>query len=331
MCYVGTAAAQVPEPNNAAPALATAAQSQALPTALPLRYPDYRLQPRRIADGIWVLEGAVDDFSVRNGCNIINTALLTSPDATVSWVINTGPSRLYGEQQRKAFAALGTAKLEKILNLNLHPDYFFGNQAWADLPSFALAGSIAGMQAEGASYADNMYRLCTNWMQGTEMQPAQHAITPQPNASIGSASPAPLTLLRLNGHTADDLVLIEPGRNVVFAGGLIFADRVPTTPHADFAAWRASLDKLAAYIRPDTIVVPSHGPVHRGHYGLAQTRDWLDWLESTLSTSASQGLDLGEVLHLEIPARFSTWAALRAEYQRSVAQHYPRYERKVME
>ena len=112
---------------------------------------DYRLQPRRIAENTWVIEGAVADFSRANGCNIINTAFIATGEGVL--VINTGPSRLYGEQQRRAIAAVTDQPVRQVLNLNLHPDYFFGNQAWADVPIQALAGSIEGQRAEGEAYA----------------------------------------------------------------------------------------------------------------------------------------------------------------------------------
>ena len=50
---------------------------------------DYRLEPRRIAENTWVIEGAVEDFSRANGCNIINTAFIATGEGVV--VINTGP------------------------------------------------------------------------------------------------------------------------------------------------------------------------------------------------------------------------------------------------
>ena len=68
---------------------------------------------------------------------------------------------------------------------------------------------------------------------------------------------------------------------MLFAGGLVFSERVPTTPHADFAAWLASLDALEQFASGAVkTVVPSHGPVHTGLAGVQQTRDWLQWLTS---------------------------------------------------
>jgi len=283
---------------------------------------DYRLRSRQIAPEVWVLEGAIEDFSRANGCNIINTGFIVTEQGVL--VINTGPSRLYGEQQRAAIGRVSDQPVLQVLNLNLHPDYFFGNQAWADAPTRALAGTITGMRAEGRAYEDNLYRLCGDWMKGTESLPAREAIEP----GAWRVGQHELQLLRLSGHTADDLVLIDPRRRVAFVGGLVFADRVPTTPHADIAQWLHSLDLLEQSLLRFGIetVVPSHGPVRRGREGLAQTRDWLRWLDQTFSDSAERGLDLGEVMRLPIPERFAGWAAQPAEFIRSVHHLYPAYE-----
>ena len=283
---------------------------------------DYQLQPRAIAAQTWVIEGAVEDFSRANGCNIINTGFIASDDGVL--VINTGPSWLYGQQQRAAIARTVPQKPSRVVALNLHPDYFFGNQAWVDVPLQALGGSMAGMQAEGKAYEDNLYRLCGDWMKGTESTPARQSLTPGRQDWGGHR----LEWVRLEGHTGDDLLLIDHSTGVLFAGGLVFADRVPTAPHARLLPWMNSLRTVQAWIDQGVVrtVVPSHGPVHTGRKGVDQTLDWLKWLHQRLQSSAAQGLDLSEVLRLSIPQRFATWAAMPAEYTRSVTYLYPQYE-----
>ena len=291
---------------------------------------NYHLKPRQIAPGTWVVEGAVDDFSRANGCNIINTAFIVTGSGVV--VVNTGPSRLYGEQQRQAIERLTSEPVLRVINLNLHPDYFFGNQAWADKPTQALTGTVAGQVAEGAAYADNLYRLCGDWMKGTESQPARAALAPDNMPQRFTLGGHQLELRRLQGHTQDDLVLLDHSTGVMFAGGLVFSRRVPTTPHADFQAWLSSLDTLAQWQRQEGFqqVVPSHGSVHSGSAGIEETRDWLRWLSTTLRESAEQGLDLSEVMGMPVPERFAAWAAQPAELQRTLTQWYPRYERAAL-
>jgi quinoprotein relay system zinc metallohydrolase 1 len=294
---------------------------------------DYALRPQTIAPGHWVIAGAVDDFRRSNGCNIINTAFVLVDGGVV--VINTGPSLRYGRQQRRAMQAVlpaGTGPVLRVLNLNLHPDYFFGNQAWLDRPIQALAGSQAGMLAEGPAYADNLYRLCGDWMAGTEPAAASEVLDLAAQALRGSS----LELHRLQGHTSDDLVVLDRVARVAYVGGLVFKDRVPTTPHAHLASWLASLDTLAQWLSDGEgmpwVVVPSHGPVHTGLEGLKQTRDWLQWLHTVLQDSAERGLDLGELLHtVQIPQRFARWAAQPVELHRTFTQWYPHYERRALE
>ncbi|MBL8333873.1 MAG: MBL fold metallo-hydrolase, partial [Rubrivivax sp.] len=88
----------------AAPALAQKADPKTL---------DYRLQARALAPGVWVVEGDNADFSVANGCNIINTGFIATGAGVV--VVNTGPSRLYGEQLRRLIARTTSEPVAQVL------------------------------------------------------------------------------------------------------------------------------------------------------------------------------------------------------------------------
>jgi quinoprotein relay system zinc metallohydrolase 1 len=284
---------------------------------------DYKLAARALADNVYVVEGANADFKPANGCNIINTGFIATGAGVL--VINTGPSKLYGEQLRALIARTTREPVVQVLHLNLHPDYFLGNQAFADVPLRATATTRAGMQREAKSYEDNLYRLCGDWMKGTQALLPQQDIAPG-LMRIGARE---FELRELAGHTASDLVLIDKTSGVVFAGGLIFHQRLPTTPHADPKRWLASLDALAPLVA-DRTVVPSHGPVHRGDAGLAPTRDYLRWLDQSFARWAQEGADVNDVLRAPMPPAFRAWAAYPAEYVRNVAHLWSRYEKEAL-
>ena len=287
---------------------------------------DYGLRARALADGVYVVEGANDDFSLANGCNIINTGFIATGAGVL--VVNTGTSRRYGEQLRALISRTTREPVVQVIHLNLHPDYFLGNQAFADVPIVATAATRAGMQREAKSYEDNLYRLCGDWMKGTEARLPTQTIGAGP-LRIGQRE---FELRELSGHTASDLVLIDKASGVAFVGGLVFVDRVPTTPHADPQAWLRALDTLAG-LKMNT-VVPSHGPVQAApdpQRGLQQTRAYLQWLDTSFSRWAAQGWEMNEVLRAAPPEPFARWAAWPAEYTRNVAHLYPRYERAALQ
>jgi len=301
----------------------TSAPLSASPPVVNLANFDYGLKARALAVGVYVVEGSNADFSPANGCNIINTGFITTGAGVL--VINTGSSRRYGEQLRALIARTTREPVLQVIALNLHPDYFLGNQAFADVPLLATSATRAGMQREAKAYEDNLYRLCGDWMKGTESRLPTQSIGPGP-LRIGQRE---FELREFTGHTDSDLVLIDKTSGVAFVGGLVFADRVPTTPHADPLAWLRSLDALSR-LKLAT-VVPSHGPVHSGLRGLQQTQAYLQWLDGSFTRWAAAGWEVNEVLRASPPDDFTRWAAWPAEYTRNVAHLYPRYERAALQ
>ena len=270
-----------------------------------------------------MVEGRNEDFSPDNGCNIINTGFIATGAGVV--IVNTGPSRRYGEQLRALIARTTAEPVVQVVHLNLHPDYFLGNQAFADVRIAATVQTRAGMQREAKSYEDNLYRLCGDWMKGTEAVLPTMTIGPGP-WRVGARE---FELHELSGHTDSDLVLIDRKTGVAFVGGLVFVDRIPTTPHARIKPWLASLDELAALpgIRQ---IVQSHGPVMSDRRGIDQTRAYLGWLDRSFSEWARAGWEMNEVLRGPVPEVYRGWAAFRTEYVRNVAHLYPQYERDAM-
>jgi quinoprotein relay system zinc metallohydrolase 1 len=284
---------------------------------------DYQLKPRALAPNVYVIEGANDDFTPKNGCNIINTGFIVTSEGVL--VINTGPSRLYGEQMRAAIKSVTPAAISRVIHLNLHPDYFLGNQAFSDTPRFATAKTSAGMAAESSSYEDNMYKLCGDWMKGTQtLLPNQPLL---PGAfKLGDRN---FELREFSGHTDSDMVLIDKASGVVFIGGLVFVSRNPTTPHANPTVWLKSLDQITAL--EFKTMVPSHGPVVSDGSGIEQTQSFLKWMDATFKQAASQGMEMNELLRIKVPAPFSQWAAFSTEYVRNVAHLYPKYEQQALQ
>lgn len=285
---------------------------------------DYGLKARELAPGVYVVDGANDDFAPeRNGCNIINTGFITTGAGVV--VINTGVSKRFGDQLRALIARTTTEPVVRVIHLNLHPDYFLGNQAFADVPRQATASTRAGMAREASAYEANLYRLCGDWMRDTESLLPDETIAP----GVLRIGRRELELRELRGHTDSDLVLIDRASGIVFAGGLVFVDRIPTTPHARVDAWAASLKALDD---PSfKVLVPSHGPVRGNAEGRGQTQGYLTWLDTHFRDAASRGLDMNELLRAPVPSEYRAWGAFATEYTRNVSHLYPRYELAVLQ
>jgi hypothetical protein len=60
------------------------------------------------------------------------------------------------------------------------------------------------------------------------------------------------------------------------------------------------------------------------------TRRYLQWLDRSFRAAAEQGLEMNELLRVDVPAEFRGWAAFATEYTRNVAHLYPRYEQATL-
>ncbi len=285
---------------------------------------DYGLNATKLAGGWYVIAGANDDFSQANGCNIINTGFYM--DDSGVYVINTGTSRIYGEQQRALIDSISKNKsVKQVLALNLHPDYFLGNQAYPKEVLSATKLTAQGIKAEAALYETNLYRLCGDWMKGSESVFPAQTILPGKLKALGDK---PIETLELKGHTDSDLVVFDPESKVMWAGGLVFYKRIVTTPHAQLKPWIESLKKLQA-LKPK-VVVPSHGPVSWGSEAIDQTLDYLIWLDQRLTDAAAMGEEMNDVMKNGAPERFQNFAAYPAEFYRNVTNLYPQYEKQAL-
>lgn len=284
----------------------------------------YDPQAEAIDDGLWLVRGADEPISFANGGAIANCAILASDDGAI--LFDPGASRGEGRALDALAKRLTGKAVARVYISHLHPDHALGAAAFAPAMVHALPATRAGLEREGEALADGMYRLLADWMKGTDL------VLPRPDVRAGPLvfGGRSIELVALDGHTSGDLALIDHATGTLLAGDLVFHDRAPATPHADLAAWRAALDRLEAL--PHRLLVPGHGPPDASgtHRAIAQTRDWLGWLEETLRDCVKRGLDMGEAGEVPIPARFSGMKAARYELQRSVSHFYPAMEASLL-
>jgi len=280
---------------------------------------DYQLAPQQIAPDTWVLQGKMQDFSRRNGGNIVNTGFVVTEQGVV--VFDTGPSHRYGKALRAAIAKITDQPIVHVLNSHHHPDHFLGNQAFADTTIWALPGTGQKIAQQGGAFADNMYRLVGDWMRDTDVQ-LPHKPLEVETLALGSHR---FRFYSMTGHSGADLLMLDETTGVLFASDMVFYQRALTTPHTPgLDVWQQDMARIDEI--PYRQLVPGHGPIVQDRAATAQMRDYLAWLDTTFKNAAEQGLSMTELMATPLPERFANVRLSRAEFARSVVHLYPRYE-----
>ena len=128
---------------------------------------DYKLKAREIASNTWLLEGANENFTRKNGGNIANIVFVVTEEGVV--LFDTGPSLRYGNALKEVIASITDKPVVKVFNSHHHPDHFLGNQAFKESTIASLPGTGKMMATEGEAFATNMYALIGDWMRGTSV------------------------------------------------------------------------------------------------------------------------------------------------------------------
>lgn len=275
-----------------------------------------------IGDGIWMVRGADAAIGFDNGGAIANSVIMASDAGAI--VVDTGPSLAFGKALNALARSVTGKPVLRAYVTHLHPDHSFGNGAFAAGSVHTLPGTSAEIARDGSGFSDAMYRALAGWMTGTDV------IVPAGDASDGEIEIGgrKLRLIALSGHSGADLAILDHASGTLIAGDLVFSNRAPATPHADMLQWQVALSALEAV--PHRQLAPGHGPLDTGNQAIAQTRDWLTWLESSMRRAVANGLDMTEAGAIAIPERFSGMAAARYELHRSISHFYPRYEAELL-
>lgn len=282
----------------------------------------YRPVAQSVADGIWMVRGTDEPIEFANGGAIANSALIATNAGTI--LFDPGVSMEHGRALARLAREVTERDVARVYVSHLHPDHALGAAAFEPGIVHALPATRAALESDGEGFADAMYRLLADWMKGTQV------VLPRGDARSGPVSfgGRDFQLHAFSGHSAGDLVLLDVATGTLLAGDLVFHDRAPATPHASLPAWRSALYALERV--PHRLLLPGHGPLDTSRAAIAQTRDWLEWLDATLREAVASGLDMTEAGELPFPFRFATLAAARYEMQRSVSHFYPALEAELL-
>lgn len=282
---------------------------------------DYQLTPMKIADNTYVFVGKTEDFSFKNGGNIINTGFIVTSEGII--VIDTGSSLRYGQQMKAAIKTVSDKPINRVYITHHHPDHFLGNQAFKGASIIALASTIKSINSDGAGFTDNLYLMVGDWMRGTDV------LVPDTTTGAGKVTVGghELEILALSGHTHGDMAIFDHTTGVMFSGDLIFHKRTLTTPHANISDWLATLKILRSL--PIKVLVPGHGSITHDKQPISETEDYLIWLDAALSKAANDGFSMTDVINIELPQRFHANSLLKSEFSRSVTHLYSSYENRV--
>lgn len=207
-----------------------------------------------VAPGIHVRVGAHEDASAGNRDAIANVGFVVGRDAVL--VVDPGGCLADGEDLRAAIRAVTDLPITHVAMTHVHPDHVFGAGAFlADEPVFVGHARLpAALARSGRYYQERLDEILGPGRAGPVVGPTM-TVDDMAEIDLG----ARVVTLAAHGlaHTDNDMSLLDRETGTLFAGDLVFVERVPSLD-GGLRGWLAELARLKAL--PAARVVPGHGP-----------------------------------------------------------------------
>lgn len=282
---------------------------------------EFNLKPIKLKNNSYYFYGKEEYFSKENGGDISNSAFIITKNSVI--LIDTGSSYEYGKQVIQAIKKITNKPIKYIINTHHHPDHFLGNNAFESVNIYSTNHTSEDISQNGKLYIQNMYTLIGEAANGTRTK-TPNKILEKKTLNLDGYR---LELLYLHGHTKSDLVIYDKNTNILYSSDLVFNNRALATPHANLKEWQMALRELKE-INYD-ICVPGHGIAFKDKKPIEQNIKYLTTLEKNLTAGINNGLDIFEILTLEVPKDIKAFSIFEEEYERSIINLYNKYEQKL--
>ncbi len=216
------------------------------------------LSMEMVAPGVYVHTGVHEDPSPGNQGDIANIGFIVGASGVA--VIDSGDNPALGRRLRAAIRKVTDLPILYVVNTHMHPDHVLGNAAFkADDPEYIGHVRLAAALADREAF----YLKALETQLGEELAFGAEIIPPTRTVGIGVPVEIDLggRVLVLTAyptaHTDNDLTVLDRLTGTLWAGDLIFIDRIPSLD-GSLTGWIEVLDELRSV--EAARLVPGHGP-----------------------------------------------------------------------
>lgn len=246
-----------------------------------------------VSDGIYAYIGDTDGRSYQNEGLNANIGLIVTPAGAV--LIDSGSSFQTAQKIHKAVQQITPQPIKWVINTGDQDHRWLGNGYFKSLgiEIIAHANAEADMKARAFEQMEGL-KILKERLNGTvPTLPTRLIKDKDTKLELGGIV---IELKHRNGgHTPGDMLVWLPQKNVLFAGDVVYVDRVlGLIPVSRSKNWLESFAVIDA-LKPQ-IIVPGHGKVTNLATAQSQTRDLLLSLRAHMKLTVEGDGDMNRAI-----------------------------------
>lgn len=235
---------------------------------------------QKISDQVYALVGETTQRSPTNfGNNSTHGVIITNAGVVL---IDSGASYLGAQQIHSAIQTLTNQPIKIVINTGGQDHRWLGNDYFSKLGAKIVASTKTRQdQQDRVDYhLDRLGGLIKQSLDGTIPVFAKQTFDQSIKLSLGEVN---LELYHFGAaHTLGDIVIWMPSEKVMFAGDVVFNDRMlGVGPARNIRSWIEVFEKMAAF--NPKYIVPGHGKISDLPTATKNTQAYLEFLEAEIT------------------------------------------------
>lgn len=282
------------------------------------------LTPTQVAPDVYAVVGVLGPPTYENDGLNNNLGFVIGENGVL--VINSGPSVRVAKALHDAIEKITKRPVKWVVNVNSQNHNWLGNGYFKSLGARILAHREADrvMREMGDTQLEASKALLKDKFAGTALAYATETAGDKQELALGGIT---VQLLHFGpAHTPGDMAVWLPQQKIVFAGDIVFTERLLSVIDiGSFTGWVRAFDQVAA-LHPQ-IVIPGHGRPTGIAQARRDTHDYLTFLRKEIKQSLDKGESIQDAVDKIDQSRFKRLKNFEELAKRNANQVYLEMEK----
>jgi glyoxylase-like metal-dependent hydrolase (beta-lactamase superfamily II) len=256
---------------------------------------------QKVDNGVYALVGELSQRSEKNFGNNSTHGVIVTHQGVI--LIDSGASYLGALEIHKAIQKITHKKIKIVINTGGQDHRWLGNDYFKKLGALVITSSQAkaDQKLRAQDQMSRLQQLIGKSLKGTEEAFATEVFDGKKILELGGVR---LELYHVgSAHTQGDIFVYMPSKEIMFAGDIVFNDRMlGIGPARNFKSWMRVFEKMAKF-KPKYIV-PGHGSVSSLLVASKNTYEYLRFLQVQVGAVIDADGDLLEASKIDQSAYY---------------------------
>ena len=251
--------------------------------------------PEKISDHVYAWIGPLEGPSEKNHGYRMNMAFIVGEQFVA--VIDTGYTTEMAHEMVSYIRKTTELPIRYAINTNSQPHRYMGNDVFRQLGAETIAhiDSAKRMEGMGSQFATAIeFILKKKASKVTLPQPPSRVIDSDITLDLGALE---IKIRYMGaGHTPAQLIVEIPQDNLIYAGDLLYSERLlAILSDSNIRSWITAYDKLAGF--GDVLFIPGHGKPAKLEMFSHPTRSYLALVDKHMIQAVEEMMELQDAIN----------------------------------